>query len=452
LTETLERRLVLLYCLLTDALILWVALNIATLSRLHTLVYLDALRWLHRDQLVCVAVYVTGIALAGGYNPSRITDRFDSVYFAGTGLAASAALLFGASRLMPEGRLSISGRELLLGPWLGLIAFVLWRYALGTLTSRFKSLHRFFYVLGPEAQARRIVEEINSKPNMRANARYATLEELRAKRDEARESGAPLPFENRNAIVVSPEGDRENSAALIEFCESHFGRTFLYPTLHDLLLFRQSKLLAVAGVPLIEVSNRQVFAPYLFTKRAFDIFCAAAGLLIATPLCLVTILAIKLTSPGAVFYTQERMGQKGRRFKLYKFRSMVANAEAKTGPMWAKANDARVTGVGRVIRKHRIDEIPQLYNVLRGDMSLIGPRPERPHFHAEFCAKWPLFERRLGVRPGVTSLSHVLGSYDSDPGDRLRYDLLYISSLSFVTDLKIMLSTIRVVLGAKGAQ
>jgi len=111
-----------------------------------------------------------------------------------------------------------------------------------------------------------------------------------------------------------------------------------------------------------------------------------------------------------------------------------------------------VTRVGRFIRKHRIDEVPQLLNVLKGDMSLIGPRPERPHFHDEFCRKWPLFDRRLAVRPGVTSLSHVLGSYHSEPEDRLRYDLLYINSMSLILDLRIMLATVRIVLGAKGAQ
>ena len=120
--------------------------------------------------------------------------------------------------------------------------------------------------------------------------------------------------------------------------------------------------------------------------------------------------------------------------------------------MWAAANDARVTPVGGFLRKHRVDELPQLINVLKGDMSLIGPRPERPHFHEEFCRQWPLFKRRLAVRPGVTSLSHVLGSYDSNPGDRLRYDLMYISSVSLVTDVKILVATVRVVLGAKGAQ
>jgi exopolysaccharide biosynthesis polyprenyl glycosylphosphotransferase len=187
-------------------------------------------------------------------------------------------------------------------------------------------------------------------------------------------------------------------------------------------------------------------------KRGLDAAAASILLLCALPLCLITAAAIKLTSPGPILYAQERVGRGGRRFMLYKFRSMLTDAEAATGPVWAKSNDPRVTPVGRFIRKHRIDEIPQLFNVLKGDMSLVGPRPERPHFHEEFCKQWPLFDRRLAVRPGLTSLSHVLGSYSSNPEDRLRYDLAYISSMSLLTDLKILISTVRVVLGAKGAQ
>ena len=114
--------------------------------------------------------------------------------------------------------------------------------------------------------------------------------------------------------------------------------------------------------------------------------------------------------------------------------------------------DPRITRVGKVLRQFSLDEFPQLINVLKGDMSLIGPRPERPHFHDEFSKTLPLFERRLGVRPGVTSLSHVLGSYSSEPSDRLRYDLIYMSSMSLFTDLRILVATIRVVLGAKGAR
>lgn len=266
--------------------------------------------------------------------------------------------------------------------------------------------------------------------------------------------GGVNPFEDEDAIIAIAHDvqDQNASTRMLEFCEAHFSRVYLYPSFHDLLLFRRSELKAVAGIPLIELTNKRAWRPYAQMKRGVDIVVALAGLVMALPICLVTAIAIKVTSPGPVFYKQERMGLRGRRFDLYKFRSMVTDAEAKTGPMWAKANDARVTPVGRFIRKHRVDEIPQLINVLKGDMSLIGPRPERPHFHAEFCEKWPLFDRRLEVRPGVTSLSHVLGSYSSEPEDRLRYDLMYISSLSPLNDIKILFATVRVVLGAKGAQ
>ncbi len=437
---------------MTDALILWVSLNIATLTRLHTLVYLDSLGQLYRDQAVCVALYLAAIVAARGYHPIRITDRFDAVYFACLGVGVMAVAVFGATRLMPEGILAISGRELVLGPCLAVLAFVLWRYYLGTFSGRFPSLHRFFYVLGPEADARRIAEDINTRRDVRANAQYVTLDEMKALVAEKETGGTGQPLLSKGAIIVSDPKDRDASAAILEFCEFHFGRTLVYPMLNDLPFFRQSKLLAIAGIPLIEVSNRQVFAPYVYFKRAVDIGCALGGLMLAAPICLITAACIKITAPGPLFYTQERMGLNGRRFNLYKFRSMVVDAEARTGPVWAQANDDRVTPVGRFIRKHRIDEIPQLLNVLKGDMSLIGPRPERPHFHEEFRAQWPLFDRRLQVRPGVTSLSHVLGSYDSEPEDRLRYDLLYISSVSLVTDLKILIGTVRVVLGAKGAQ
>jgi exopolysaccharide biosynthesis polyprenyl glycosylphosphotransferase len=222
--------------------------------------------------------------------------------------------------------------------------------------------------------------------------------------------------------------------------------------LHDTRLFQHGGVHAVAGIPLIELATSVDRTSYLYLKRLIDIVVSAGALMLAMPICAVTAVAIAATSRGGVFYAQERMGKGGRRFNLYKFRSMIADAEAQTGPVWAAAGDARVTSVGRFIRKHRIDEIPQLWNVLKGDMSLIGPRPERPHFHEEFRKTWPLFDKRLAVRPGLTSLSHVLGSYGSNPEDRLRYDLIYIGNLSFLMDLHILFSTVRVVLGAKGAQ
>jgi lipopolysaccharide/colanic/teichoic acid biosynthesis glycosyltransferase len=175
-------------------------------------------------------------------------------------------------------------------------------------------------------------------------------------------------------------------------------------------------------------------------------------LLVAAPLMALVAVAVRLTSPGPALYVQERLGRHGHPFRLYKFRTMVAGAEEQTGPVWARENDPRVTGLGCFLRRHRLDELPQLWNVLRGDMSLVGPRPERAHFYDEFRKTWPLFDRRLEVRPGLVSLSHVLGGYDMAPDDRLRYDLMYIGSVSAATDLKVLLASVRVVVGGKGAR
>jgi lipopolysaccharide/colanic/teichoic acid biosynthesis glycosyltransferase len=164
--------------------------------------------------------------------------------------------------------------------------------------------------------------------------------------------------------------------------------------------------------------------------------------------------AIKLSSPGPIFYTQQRLSKGGRPFTIYKFRSMYDGAPLldESGHVLAQKDDPRITPVGRLLRKHRIDEIPQLYSVLMGDMSLVGPRPVWKEYYDQQRTTLPLFDRRLVVRPGLTSLSHVLGGYSSTPEDRLRYDLVYINTLSMDVDLRVLLSTVRIVLSGKGAQ
>lgn len=449
-----QRKIIVLLCLLTDALLLWISLSIASLSRAETLIYLDGMQQLYIEQALVLASWLAAFIYLGAYQPSRMADSFDTLYYVCLALFGMALVQVAAASLVTRDTLAIARRELLLAPVLGAVLVCSWRFVFSHIATRFQSLHRTLYIFGKQEECEHLRQEMLRNDPHGAEVHCLSLEEARTMVDAARQEGAAQPFADRDAIIVSGHGQRgmQESTAALEFCETHFDRTYLYPSLHDLLLFRHSDLKAVSGVPLVELTNRHAWQPYAQMKRGLDIVVAALGLIAATPLCIATALAVKLTSPGPVFYKQERMGRNGRTFELYKFRSMVQDAEARTGPMWAKANDARVTPVGRFIRKHRIDELPQLLNVLRGDMSLIGPRPERPHFHQEFREKWPLFDRRLEVRPGVTSLSHVLGSYSSKPEDRLRYDLMYISSLSPLTDLKIALATVRVVLGAKGAQ
>ncbi|HWL85892.1 MAG TPA: TIGR03013 family XrtA/PEP-CTERM system glycosyltransferase [Polyangiaceae bacterium] len=189
-------------------------------------------------------------------------------------------------------------------------------------------------------------------------------------------------------------------------------------------------------------------------KRILDVIFASIGLFLSAPLMLLTALAIKLDSPGPILYQQVRAGEFGRLFTILKFRSMRTDAE-KNGAQFAQENDARITLVGRFIRKARLDELPQLWNVLRGDMSMVGPRPERPVFIEQLDQQVPFFKQRLYVKPGVTGHAQVRCKYGATADDmieKLQYDLYYIKSYSLLFDLSIMLDTIKVVLLRIGAR
>jgi sugar transferase (PEP-CTERM system associated) len=190
-------------------------------------------------------------------------------------------------------------------------------------------------------------------------------------------------------------------------------------------------------------------------KRAFDIFLSSIGLTLTLPVSIITALLIKLESKGPIIYKQDRIGENERIFKLFKFRSMRADAEKDTGPVWAGENDHRITRVGRFIRKVRIDEIPQMVNVLMGDMSFIGPRPERPFFVAMLSKIIPYYDQRHSIKPGITGWAAVNYSYGAsveDAVEKLQYDLYYLKNLSLFLDVLITLKTIAIVLGRKGAR
>lgn len=193
----------------------------------------------------------------------------------------------------------------------------------------------------------------------------------------------------------------------------------------------------------------------LAAKRVIDVIVAFVGLLLAMPLALMTALAIKLESSGPIFYRQERVGQNEKHFTLFKFRSMTQDAEAKVGPVWATENDPRVTRVGAIIRKLRIDEIPQMINVLKGEMSFVGPRPERPFFVERLKQNIPYYDLRHSVKPGITGwaqISYRYGDSEQDAVEKLQYDLYYIKHMSPVFDLQIIFESFKVILFGSGAR
>ncbi|ADU26662.1 sugar transferase [Ethanoligenens harbinense] len=188
-----------------------------------------------------------------------------------------------------------------------------------------------------------------------------------------------------------------------------------------------------------------------YGKRLFDVLVALAGCVLLSPLMLIAAVGIRLESKGPVIFKQERLGLGGKTFVIYKFRSMRIDAEA-SGPAWAKKNDIRITRFGRFLRKYHVDELPQLVNILRGDMSMVGPRPERAYFYAQFERDIPEFRDRLAVKPGLTGWAQVNGGYDIGPKEKCRYDKTYIRRLSWRMDLLVLFKTVTVVFQGLGAR
>lgn len=213
------------------------------------------------------------------------------------------------------------------------------------------------------------------------------------------------------------------------------------------------KRAAIKQIPIFEqsikITHHRDTIVYDFFKQFFDTTISFLGLFIFSPIILIVSILIKIDSKGPIFYKQERIGKTGRPFSIIKFRTMLIDAEA-NGPQWARHDDCRITNIGHYLRKYRIDEIPQLMNILRGEMALIGPRPERLIFIHEFEKEIPSFRDRLQVKPGITGWAQINGGYDLTPREKLELDLYYIHHYSFLFDLKIILKSIPVILFARG--
>ena len=207
------------------------------------------------------------------------------------------------------------------------------------------------------------------------------------------------------------------------------------------------------GLPLIEVLPEPMQAWEQSLKRLIDFVVSLVVLVIGLPLWVLLALLIRVTSPGPAIYRQRRIGQKGREFTMYKFRTMRKDAEASTGPVWATEDDPRYTALGRWLRKTRLDEVPQFFNVLRGNMSLVGPRPERPFFVEKLAKEIPLYSRRHRVKPGITGWAQVKWKYDTsleDVQQKVKYDLFYIENMSLRRDLQILFRTVYTALKGSG--
>ncbi len=244
-------------------------------------------------------------------------------------------------------------------------------------------------------------------------------------------------------IIALEDSSRSEIMKVIELCNGIPVDIHVASDLYD-IASGSARTDQIFGIPMVEIKqqNRTVFQ--IFLKRAFDLSFASVLFIFGLPLWVLCGILIKIDSSGPVFYRQTRVGRGGRIFEIFKFRTMTEDAEKK-GPAFSSDSDPRVTRVGRILRDIHIDEFPQIINVLEGDMSFVGPRPERPYFMKEFVQQLPLYSRRLKVRPGITGWAQVKQSYEKSVSElnvKLAHDLFYIENFSFIFDLKIILLTL----------
>ena len=238
---------------------------------------------------------------------------------------------------------------------------------------------------------------------------------------------------------------------LLKFCYRYRVRTYVSPKLTDIML-RGARNITLFDTPLLLVKGTGLTPAERVVKRAMDIFLSAIVLLVLSPLMLLIAAAIKLEDGGPVFFRQKRLTRNGREFDILKFRSMVVDAEKYAGAVLATDNDPRITRVGRIIRPFRLDELPQLLNILKGDMSVVGPRPERKVIADEYCKDIPEFAYRLKVRGGLTGYAQIYGKYNTSAYDKLRLDLMYIENYSLLLDIKLMILTIRILFSKESTE
>lgn len=246
-----------------------------------------------------------------------------------------------------------------------------------------------------------------------------------------------------DAIFVAGVNSRCRNG-ILKHCEINSIRGFFLPHVGDVIMQGAAHVKSFDS-PVLMVNRKTVSPEYRIVKRFLDFIISLLGLIVLSPVFLVTAAAIKLYDGGPVFYKQVRLTKNGKQFKIIKFRSMRTDAEKDgVARLSTGDNDDRITPIGRIVRKHRLDELPQLINILKGDMSLVGPRPERPEIAEQYYQSMPDFRLRLQVQAGLTGYAQVYGRYNTDPYEKLEFDLMYINNTNFFTDLMLFFATLSI--------
>lgn len=257
-------------------------------------------------------------------------------------------------------------------------------------------------------------------------------------------------IDNCDVAIITEDVSEDRKQNIIKLCIEKGKQTLYEPKNKEILLFNAS-MIQVDDSPMLAVKELGIQTGNESVKRLMDMVIASVGAIVFIVPTIIIYLALKI-SGGTAFYVQERVTRGDKIFKIYKFRTMVENAEAISGPVLAQEKDKRITRFGHFMRATRLDEIPQIFNVLKGDMSIVGPRPERPFFVEQFCKELPEYNMRHRVKAGLTGLAQVQGRYNTSVRDKLKYDLLYINAYSLALDIKLILQTLNILLRSDSTQ
>lgn len=401
---------------------------------------------------VVVGIYVFSLAVTGQYRSWRGRTLVDQLFALYSGIGLAAVLMFAAIEAANLGqrysRLTILPAVLISAALMTGERYVLRQYET-RLRRRGIGTERVLMV-GTGDGSEMLIRRMNMFPQYGFQVVGVVSDQVSVGESYV---GVPVlgrvedlpkltsPLRVDQVFLALPASQRDRLLHLIELCEDRNLEFKIVPDLLEVMSTRASAD-ALDGLPLVGVRRSQLRGPAAATKRVIDIAVSAALLLVVSPVLLVVAILIKLTMPGPILFTQERIGRSRRPFRIYKFRSMIPDAEAKTGPLVAKPGDSRVTTLGRVLRRSSLDELPQLYNVLRGDMSLVGPRPQPTHFDKQYSGEVPRYLERQQVRPGLTGWAEVNDLRGAAPiSDRTMYDVYYIENWSLALDLKCIVLT-----------
>ncbi|MBQ7858095.1 MAG: exopolysaccharide biosynthesis polyprenyl glycosylphosphotransferase [Oscillospiraceae bacterium] len=313
-----------------------------------------------------------------------------------------------------------------------LVVALVWAYACHKLMAKLYPPKKLVLVYGKYSP-----DDLARKMGTRGDA-YDICEKISI--DEDLEVIKDRILEYHCAILTDIPDEIRNH--LLKFCFENDVRCYCVPKISDIMIMHASQIQQF-DTSLLLMRNQGISADQQFMKRAFDIVASVLGIILASPIMLVIALAIKLYDRGPVFFKQERLTKDGKIFKVFKFRSMRVRPKEDVYCMTRKDDD-RITPVGKIIRRLHLDELPQIFNILRGEMSLVGPRPECPGVAEEYCKMMPEFNYRLKVKGGLTGYAQVYGKYNTTPYDKLKLDLTYIERYSFLLDIKLIFLTFKV--------